>query len=203
MSSKEEQASDDEVCAACGKAAVDDVKLKMCTACRLVKYCSVVKDEDRQREMNRAEANDPAAMNQVGAKCQKEGDFEGAIQYLTKAAALGDMNAHYNLSTMYQLGNGVERDMEKAVYHLEEAAIGGHPDARYGLGCHEGENGRYDRAVKHYIIAAKLGQDDALEVVKENFLRGFVSKEDYEAALRGHQAAVDATKSEQREQANQ
>ena len=30
---------------------------------------------------------------------------------------------------------------------------------------------------------------------------GLVSKEDYEAALRGHQAAVDATKSEQREKA--
>jgi hypothetical protein len=28
-----------------------------------------------------------------------------------------------------------------------------------------------------------------------------VSKEDYEAALRGHQAAVDATKSQQREEA--
>src|SRR6056300_569221 len=31
----------DEVCANCGKAAVDDVKLKICTACKLVKYCSV------------------------------------------------------------------------------------------------------------------------------------------------------------------
>ena len=28
-------------CASCGKAAVDDVKLKICTACKLVKYCSV------------------------------------------------------------------------------------------------------------------------------------------------------------------
>ena len=28
-------------CASCGKAEVDNVKLKMCTACKLVKYCSV------------------------------------------------------------------------------------------------------------------------------------------------------------------
>ena len=34
-----EQAAD-EACANCGKAAVDDVKLKKC-ACKLVKYCSV------------------------------------------------------------------------------------------------------------------------------------------------------------------
>jgi hypothetical protein len=37
--------------------------------------------------------------------------------------------------------------------------------------------------------------------VKAYFRKGLVSKEDYEAALRGHQAAVDATKSEQREEA--
>jgi len=33
------------------------------------------------------------------------------------------------------------------------------------------------------------------------FMDGVVSKEDFEAALRGHQAAVDATKSEQRDAA--
>src|SRR6056300_1315293 len=28
-------------CACCGKAEVDDIKLKICTACKLVKYCSI------------------------------------------------------------------------------------------------------------------------------------------------------------------
>jgi hypothetical protein len=55
--------------------------------------------------------------------------------------------------------------------------------------------------MKHYIIAAKLGHDGALKGVKNGFRGGVVSKEDYEAALRGHQAAVDATKSKQREEA--
>ncbi len=43
MSSKEQVNNDEveEVCANCGKAAVDDIKLKICTACKLVKYCSV------------------------------------------------------------------------------------------------------------------------------------------------------------------
>ena len=40
MSAEEEAATADEVCASCGTAAVDDVKLKKC-ACDLVKYCSV------------------------------------------------------------------------------------------------------------------------------------------------------------------
>jgi TPR repeat protein len=58
-----------------------------------------------------------------------------------------------------------------------------------------------NRAVKHFIIAAKQGHDDALERVKKGFRSELVSKEDFEAALRGHQAAVDATKSKQRDDA--
>jgi hypothetical protein len=39
--------------------------------------------------------------------------------------------------------------------------------------------------------------------VKNGFAHGLVSKEDFEAALRGHQAAVDATKSADREEAEE
>jgi len=286
------EATADEVCASCGKAALDDVKLKKC-ACKLVKYCSVdcqknhrsqhkkeckkrmaeIRDErlfrqpdeshlgecpicclplpiggakfsikpccfkticlgcdhanilreeallqhpkcpycreplpkseeERDRHlMKRIKANDPVALKAMCVKLHDEGDYEGAFEYLERAAALEDMDAHYNLSVMNRKGLGVERDEKKKIYHLEEAAIGGHPYARYNLGANEGRNGRYERATKHFIIAAKLGYDDSLEAVKENFRRGFASKEDYAAALRGHQAAVDATKSKQREEA--
>ena len=102
---------------------------------------------------------------------------------------------------MYHNGEFVEKNRKKVIYHLEEASIGGLPDARYDLGVEEGNDGRSERARKHLIIAAKQGHDGALNVVKDNFRRGFVSKEDFEAALRGHQAAVDATKSSQREKA--
>ncbi len=111
------------------------------------------------------------------------------------------MMADFQLSCLYYKGEGVEKDKKREIYHAEEAAIGGHPAARYNLGCYEGNSGRMDRAAKHYIIAAKLGHDDALEIVKKGFMVGFVSKEDYAATLRGHQAAVDATKSEQRDAA--
>ncbi len=106
-----------------------------------------------------------------------------------------------NRSNLYAYGKGVERDLKKKVYHLEEAAIGGHPDARFNLGVHELNSGKIERAMKHYTIAARLGYDDALDKVKRGFQVGLVSKEDYESALRGHQAAVDATKSQQREKA--
>ena len=50
-------------------------------------------------------------------------------------------------------------------------------------------------------MTANQGLDLALEAIKEDFTEGLASKEDYEAALRGYQAAVDATKSEQRDAA--
>ena len=55
--------------------------------------------------------------------------------------------------------------------------------------------------MKHYIIAAKLGYDESLKAVKNLYKAGCVSKEDFAAALRGYQAAIDATKSPQREEA--
>ena len=78
-------------------------------------------------------------------------------------------------------------------------SIGGHPDARYNLGFVESRKGRIVRAYRHLVIAAKLGHNPALERVEFAFRMGLVGKEDFEAALRGHLAAVDATKSRQRE----
>ncbi len=281
-------------CANCGKAEGDDVKLKICTACKLVKYCGVecqknhrprhkkeckkrmaeirddrlftqpdeshlgecpicflplsldlmkspissccsqricqgcdyankkreeekgpeqrclfcrepvpkTKKEADQKEMIRVKANDPLALYKVGYnKCFVGGDYEGAVKYWTKAAGLGEMDAHYQLASMYDRGLGVDKDKKKAAYHLEEAAIGGHPGARYNLGILERDSGRHDRAAKHWIIAANLGHDESLQMMRLAHGVGFVRKEDFEAALRGHQAAVDATKSKQREEA--
>lgn len=76
------------------------------------------------------------------------------------------------------------------------ATIGGSLFARNSLGTIEGKNGRYERA-----FTAKLGDDDSSDALKKGFKEGYVSKEDFAAALRGHQAAVNATKSPQREAA--
>ena len=305
MSSTGGQAEDDEAeaadmmmcCASCGKAEVDNIKLKLCTACKLVKYCSVdcqknhrpqhkkackkraieihddrlfrqpdqsylgecpicclplplgqdiskwglnsccckricagcdhanknreieqgleqrcpfcrevvpkTDEEADQNYMKRAKANDPVAIFRMGVKCYDEGDHEGAFQYWTKAAEVGNIESHFELSCLYHKGEGVEKNNKKEFYHLEEAAIGGHDYARHNLGYYEGESGRNDRAVKHFIIAAKLGYNKALENVKQGFQIGLVSKEDYEGALRGHQAALDETKSEQRDAAEE
>jgi len=116
---------------------------------------------------------------------------------------LGHAEAHYQLADLYRNGLGVEKDRGREIHHLEEAAIGGHPNARYNLGWEEEESGNIERAVKHWIISANLGDDDSIKPLMKYFKEGFVSKEDLAATLRAHQAVVDATKSPQREAADE
>jgi TPR repeat protein len=87
------------------------------------------------------------------------------------------------------------------MYHYEKAAIGGHTYARHNLGIVEENNGHIERAVKHYIIAANLGFEMSIKVLWRHYSAGNITKEDLEATLRTHQAAIDATKSSQRDAA--
>ena len=133
-----------------------------------------------------------------------EGDYSSAFEYLTNAAKLGDADAHARLAVLlYSKGEGVEKDEEKAVYHWEEAVIGGHPNARCSLAFCEIEIGRHDRAVKHFIITANLGDEDSMKALWKCFSIGHVSKDDLTVTLRTHQAAINETKSSQREAAEE
>mmetsp|Transcript_3889 Transcript_3889/g.5660 ORF Transcript_3889/g.5660 Transcript_3889/m.5660 type:complete len:276 (+) Transcript_3889:67-894(+) len=134
--------------------------------------------------MKRIKANDPIAMRQIGAKRENEGDYSAAFEYWTKAAKLGDAESHNQLSTMYSKGQGVVKDEKMKIYHTEKAAIAGHPYARQSLAYDEQENERMDRATKHLIIAANLGYDKAIQMLKNCYIRGHVSKEDFAASLR-------------------
>ena len=159
-----------------------------------------VEEEAMKRLMKRVEANDPDAMYQRGGEQYNEGEYQSAFEYFTKAAALGDADAHYQLSNMYYDGKCVKKDEGKHIHHAEEAAIGGHPQARYNLGYEEWKQGNHERAVKHLIISAKLGEDKAIKELMNAFKEGYVEKEVLASTLRAHQAAVDATKSPQREE---
>eukprot|EP00984_Skeletonema_dohrnii_P024197 scaffold13303_cov78-Skeletonema_dohrnii-CCMP3373.AAC.3 len=191
------------ICDGCDYAnVIREVREKLDRKCPFCRHPVPKSDEEFKRNiLKRIDVNDAVAIRQMGGYRNQKGDYDGAIEYFKKAAGLGDLGAHYELSVMYRKGKGVEKDEKKMVYHLEKAAIGGVPFARHNLGCIEEESGRMDRATKHFIIAAKLGYDHSMKAVKAGFNGGLVSKEELAAALRGHQAAVDATKSPQRDEA--
>ena len=101
----------------------------------------------------------------------------------------------------YLHGRGVERDMKKAVHYWELAAMGGHVATRHNLGISEGLDGNIDRALKHFMIAVNFGDNDSLENIKQMYMDGDATKEDYAKALRAYQTYLVEIKSPQRDEA--
>jgi len=192
------------ICNGCYLASkIRDVEASLNSSCPFCRQPVPTEEECNKNRRERIEANDPVAMNQEGVRQYHNRDYSSAFDYWTKAAELGDVSAQCQLADLYHYGYGVEKDRGKEIYHLEEAAICGHPSARCNLGIDEWNNGNKERAAKHWIIAATQGDDGSIKYLIADFRRGFVGKDDLAAALRAHQAAVDATKSPQREAAEE
>jgi len=284
------------VCANCGKHSSDDtVKLKNCTACRLVKYCGVdcqrahrkqhkkackqraaeLKDERLYKQgherpegdfcpictlpipipmaehstfnacclkricigcglaaqkwgMNecsfcrtpmpknnaemlamiraRVRKKDLEAMHHLGEKYFGGGlglqkDARKAVKLWEEAAELGSIQALHSLGNAYEIGEGIQQDMVKAAEFYEKAAMQGWVEARHNLGGCEARNRNDDRAVRHLLISAKMGDKDSVDNTKRAFKAGVATKEQYAEALKGYQDAAEEMKSHDRDEA--
>ena len=97
----------------------------------------------------------------------------------------------------------MEVDKEKACHFYELAAMSGDVDARHNLGCMEGRAGNHNRAMKHFILSARAGDKDSLNRVKQGFMRGHVTKDEYANTLRAYQKIQDEMKSDARDKARE
>jgi len=123
-------------------------------------------------------------------------DYHKANELYLKAGELGCADA-------YALGSGVEVDIKKTKHYHELAAIAGNVKARHNLGSFEYEAGNIQRAKKHMIIAARAGEKDSLDCIKNGFRRGFITKDEYSNTLRAYHERQNEMKSGQREIAAQ
>lgn len=57
-----------------------------------------------------------------------------AEEYLTKSSELGFALAQYDLALMYDVGDKIPENREKAVYWMQEATKSGYPEALYSMG---------------------------------------------------------------------
>ena len=128
-------------------------------------------------------------------------DYEKANKLYLKAGELGCAKGYYNLGMSYENGNGVKMDKEKAKHYYELAAMMGHEKARANLSCYEWEMGNEHRAFKHLLIAAKAGVKLSLNVVKQGFMDGFVTKDEYADTLRAYHERQNEMKSDARDKA--
>ena len=154
----------------------------------------------------RAEKNDPVAVHHLGVRYYHgqlglQKDMRRAVELWTEAAELGSVEALHSLGLTYYRGEGVEQDDVKAVEFYKKAAMQGHVESRHKLGNHEGRKGNHDRAVRHFLISAKMGHKDSVETIKKLFMVGIATKEQYAQALKRYQDAVEGMKSHDRDDA--
>ena len=131
-------------------------------------------------------------------------DSKKAFKLWTKAAELGSRNAHYNLYLAFgkfYAKAGVERDMKKAIYHLEISAIKGDGGSRCALKNLESSLGNLDRAKKHGMLSAGMGCDSCMDWLKTGYMKGGVTEEEYSDTVRSHRESIDEMKNIQRDAA--
>ena len=154
----------------------------------------------------RVAKKDPAAINFLGEKYAHgsnglQKDMQKGVVLWTEAAELGSTKALKNLGYVYYHGKGVQQDEAKSVEFYNRAVMQGHVVSRHNLGCIEGDKGNHDRAVRHFLISAKMGCNLSVEGIKRVFMSGHASKEQYAEALKGYQDAVEGMKSHDRDEA--
>jgi len=198
-----------EICSGCAHAPLFDnqgnkVDNTKCAFCRTPAPTS--EEELIEREWKRAEDGDAEAIYNLGY-FYNEGfyglrqDYTKALELLHRAGKLGCTEAYKFIGFAYLQGRGVEVDKKKANHYNELAAIGGCPQARHNLGTMEGKAGNHDRALKHYMIAARSGCNGSLEMIKQMYSNGLATKEDYTKALQSYQTYLGEVKSKQRDEA--
>ena len=128
-------------------------------------------------------------------------DVARANELFLKAGELGHAGAYYNLGVCYDNGQGVEVDKKKAKHYWELAAMNGSVQARHNLGVDEYEAGNTQRAFKHFIISASAGYKDSLNMVRQGYRVGHVTKAEYANTMREYQKSQDEMKSDMRDKA--
>ena len=94
----------------------------------------------------------------------------------------------------HQLGN-----MKKAKFHLEAGAMAGDKFARFHLGGLEGEAGNWERAIKHWTIAASAGEHGAMHHLITFFKKGVMNRESIDSTLTAYNNSCKEMRSEARD----
>ena len=177
-------------------------KIGLCAFCRAPDATS---DEENVKRVKKLIAAENAQAFSQLARCYFRGimgmpqDMTKANELYLRAGELGCAKGYYNLGLSYDDGEGVEMDKKKAKHYFELAAMKGDIDARHNLGCVELDAGNGHRAYKHFIIAAKAGDKGSLDEVKEGFMNGMITKDEYANTLRAHQPRQDEMQSDDRD----
>lgn len=133
----------------------------------------VVADSDLTKEVAAAEAGDFDAMLRVGLQYlsdKKNANDSDGLKWLEMSSAGGNVTAYYNLGAIYQDGEPIKKDAQKAIMYLTIAAELGEVRAMNRLAgiYYKGEIAPSNDilAVKWALCAASLGSESAKQNIE-------------------------------------
>jgi len=192
------------ICSGCLHAMEKTNKRKLCPFCRIPSPAT--DKEIIKRVQKRVKRNDAAAIYNLG-DYYYEGtkglpqDHRKAFELYHRAAELGSAESMANMGRSYFFGEGVGRDVEKAMHYFELGAMMGDDGARVALGYIEQNLGNMDRALRHHMIAVGSGCNASLKRIQQLYSGGQVTRDEYTKALRAYQDYLNVVKSSQRDKA--
>ena len=188
------------ICGGCVYSLKKSGNIGTCPFCNASAIGKTAEEGAGKSTMKRVEANDAGAICQLGSLYyhRREGYPQNetkAIELYTRAAALGNRKACYNLADAYH----TRGDLKKARFHIEAAAMAGREVTRFNLGCLDENSGNIERAIKHWTIAASAGFHSSMHNLLIALEKGHVSKESIDSTLKAYNNSCAEMRSEARD----
>ena len=155
--------------------------------------------------------NDPYAFTMMG-ELYRDGDHQvakddlKALDCWIRAVELNGADACICIGDVYDKGNEVTVDKERAALFWRVGALRGDVGARYNIGVAEYDLGNHEIAIRHWKIAAEAGYQPSLNALRKIYNAGnkepgeeFISKEYLDFVYRACHEAQMEVKSEERE----
>ena len=116
----------------------------------------------------------------------QRGDFAAAARAFEPLARQGDADAQYGLAVLYDLGQGVVRDLQAAAEWYRQAAKQGVSEAQFNLGAMyaNGEGVAEDLVSAYVFLALAAAQGHAEAAGQRDTVAGYLTREQIAAARR-------------------
>jgi len=111
--------------------------------------------------------------------------------------------SYFAIAQNYLNGHGVRRDLKKAIFYWELSAMCGSVRGRRNLGANEWKSSNFDKALKHWMIAVRDGDESerSLKDIQKMYKDGHATKDEYAEALNSRQSYLDEIRTFQRDEA--
>ena len=182
------------------------VKATTCPYCR--SSTAIGGDKFRSdKTMKLANAGHHEAMHRVGnhyfmgEMCLRQDKAEG-LKWYHRALEAGSGLAAFSLGCCYYQGDGVEKDIDKALEYLQKAAELGFIKAFHNIGILLVSKGEIEEAMLNYRKAAICGDshESVFKSLRDGFKDGYITKDEYAFTLRENQKACNEMKREAMEE---